>query len=374
VRLEPAPPGFIDLTVNAPIVGTEAGLFARSLTELAGESSVGDLLLYQPNAGRPSDRAAGAAWIERSGLASAAERVVVTGGGQHGLAAVLASLTQSGDSVAVEQLSYPGMKALANLLDLRLVPVAIDEEGLLPDAFDAVCRSNAIKALYAIPTLHNPTTGILSDVRREAIAAIARRHGVALVEDDVYGFLVDDPPAPLAAYAPELSYYVTSMSKMLAPGLRVGYVHAPPGRVERIVAAMRATTYMATPLMAEIASRWITSGVAEGLLEEKRRGAAARQRMLGRAFDAASLQTHPTSFHAWLLLPEEWRAEDFVAATRRRGVGVAPASAFFVGRSGAPNAVRIALGAPISDAELGRGLAVLADLVAESVEADLGVV
>jgi DNA-binding transcriptional MocR family regulator len=374
VRTGTEPPGFVDLSINTPVGGSEPARFAAALAELSRDGRLQDLLLYVPNAGRPSDREAGALWVGRAGLPSAAERIVVTGGGQHGLAAVLAALTQSGDTIAVECLTYPGIKALANLLNLRLVPVAIDAEGILPDAFDAACRAAPVKALYALPTLHNPTNAILSPERRQAVAEVARRHGVAIVEDDVYGFLIEDPLPPLAGFAPELGYYVTSTSKSFAPGLRVGYVHAPEDRVERLAAAMRATTYMATPLMAEIASRWIRDGVAEALVDEKRRGAARRQRMLREVLGGDGLRTHPGSFHAWLTLPEEWRAEDFAVAARRRGVGVTPAAAFAVGRTPPPNAIRITLGAPVEDDRLRRALAVLRDLATEKAEPYLAVV
>jgi DNA-binding transcriptional MocR family regulator len=368
------PAGFIDLSVNTPVTGREPALFAEALASLAQDPRLGDLLLYQPNAGRAVDREAGAAWIGRSGLASSPDRVVVTGGGQHGLTAVLAALMQSGDTLAVECLSYPGLKALANLLNLRLVPIAIDKEGVLPDALETACRSGPIKAFYTMPTLHNPTTGILSEARRRAVAEIASRHGVAIVEDDVYGFLLEEAPAPIACFAPELGYYVTSTSKSLAPGLRVGYVHAPQGKVDRIAAAMRSTTYMATPLMAEIASRWIRSGAADALVVEKRQGARRRQRLLGEMLGGAGLDTHPAAFHAWIGLPDECRPEDFAAVARKRGVGVTPAAAFAVGRTPPPNAIRVSLGAPIDEDTLKRGLGVLREMIAEKAELYLAVV
>jgi DNA-binding transcriptional MocR family regulator len=374
LRTGSEPPGFLDLAVNAPIGGGEVALFAASLAELSAGEGLSELLLYTPNAGRGSDREAGARWLGRAGIAASPERVVVTGGGQHGLAAVLGALTQSGDTVAVESLTYPGMKSLGNLLNLRLLPVAMDAEGLLPDALDAACRGKGVKALYTMPTLHNPTTGTLSAERRRAIADVARRHGVAIVEDDVYGFLLEKAPPPIASFAPELGYYVTSTSKSFAPGLRVGYVHAPEGRVERIAAAMRATTYMATPLMAELASRWIASGAADRLVVEKRRVAARRQRLLAEVFGGPGLRADPAGFHAWLTLPEEWRPEDFAATARRRGIGVTPAIAFAAGRTPPPNAIRLTLGTPAEDNRLRRALLTLRELAADKPHPYLSVV
>jgi DNA-binding transcriptional MocR family regulator len=375
VRPEPERADFIDLSFNYPIVGDEAPALAAVLARLAGSNDLSTLLQYVPSVGRLADRAAGAAWIARSGLKTSAERVVLTNGGQHALATVLSALTRAGDMVATEWLTYPGMRALANLLDLRLVGLAMDSDGLLPDAFEAACRSGALKALYTMPTLHNPTTAIMPEERRRAIAEIARRHGVAIVEDDVYGFLLETPPLPIANLVPELGFFIGSTSKSMAPGLRLGYVHAPPPWIDRLAAAMRATTYMATPLMAEIASLWINDGVADALVAAKRRAAQTRRHIVEKALRGARFRSHPAAFHLLLSLPDSWQADEFTAAARRRGVGLTQAASFAVGRGTAPNAVRLCFGTPAGDQLLERGLRIVVDLLDEAPQqADLAVV
>jgi DNA-binding transcriptional MocR family regulator len=375
VRPEPERADFIDFSFNYPIVGDEAPALAAVLARLAGSNDLDAFLHYSPSAGRPADRAAGAAWMARSGLETGAERVVLANGGQHALATVLSALTRAGDVIATECLTYPGMRALANLLDLRLVGLTMDEDGLLPDAFEAACRGGAIKALYTMPTLHNPTTAIMPEERRRAVAAIARRHGVAIVEDDVYGFLLDAQPVPIANLVPELGFFIGSTSKSMAPGLRIGYVHAPLAWIDRLAAAMRATTYMATPLMAEIASLWINDGVADALVAAKRRAATTRRRVVETALAGARFRSHPAAFHLLLSLPDAWHADDFAAEARRRGVGLTQAAAFAVGRGSAPNAVRLCFGTPASDTLLERGLRIVTDLLAEAPQqADLAVI
>jgi DNA-binding transcriptional MocR family regulator len=373
-RLPDDPSGIVDLAVNQPTAGSQTSLFAETLKALAQEPRLGDLLNYEPVVGRQADRMAGAAWIERSGLAATPARIAVTGGGQNGFAAVICAVTRPGDTVAVESLTYPGLKALANILNLNLVPVATDEEGLMPEAFAACCRGGAVRALYTMPSLHNPTTSVLCAERREAIAAIARQHDVAIIEDDVYGFLLEPAPPPIAHFAPELTYFVTSMSKSLAPGLRVGYVLAPANRIDRVAAALRATSYMATPLMAAIASRWINDGSADRLTAEKRAAATRRQAIAHDYLGRAGLASHRSAFHLWLNLPEAWRPEDFTAAALRRKVAITPSSAFAVGRAAPPNAIRISLGSPIGEESLRRGLAVVAELLEEAPEPHLSLV
>lgn len=376
LRFHAGPRGadFVDLGVHRPRAPGEAALLAHALQDLAAAPELESLMEYQPHAGRPAERGAGAAWIARSsGLAATAEQVVVTAGGQHAMAAVLAAFTEPGDTLAVEALTYPGIRAAASLFHLKIAPVTLDEQGLVPDALAAACRAGRVRAAYVLPTLQNPTTATMPVERRRALAEVARRHEIVLIEDDVYGFLLGAPLPPLAAFAPEHACYITSTSKSFVPGLRVGYVHCPAALLERVVGAVRATTYTAPPLMARIASRWIADGTADRLAREKREEAARRQALVRRLFARHDYRTQPSAAHFWLMLPEPWRGEDFAAAAQRRGVGITPAAAFAAGRH-VPDAVRVCIGAPPTLAELERGLTRLAELLAAAPEPYLSVV
>ena len=365
---------FVDLGVHRPRAAGEAPLLAEALQQLAEAPELAELMEYQPHAGRPAEREAGALWIERSGgLTAAPAQVVVTTSGQHAMAAVLAAIAEPGDNLAVEALTYPGIRAVAGLLHLKPVPIALDEHGIVPEALDAACRATRLRALYTLPTLHNPTTATLPLERRRALAALAERHGLLLIEDDVYGFLRTPALPPLASLAPEHAFYLTSTSKSFLPGLRVGYAHCPPGLVERVTAALRAMTYTAPPLMARVASRWIEDGTADRLVSEKRAETARRQAVVGRLLPRQSYRSDPAAAHLWLSLPEPWHAEEFAAAAERRGVGVTPAAAFTLGRQ-APNAVRLCIGTPPTLAALERGLGRLNELLAAAPEAYLSVV
>jgi DNA-binding transcriptional MocR family regulator len=246
----------------------------------------------------------------------------------------------------------------------------MDEHGLLPDALAAACRTGSPRALYCLPTLQNPTTAMMPEARRREIAAVARQHGLLVVEDDVHGHLPEKPLRPLAAHLPELAVYLNGTSKSLAPGLRVGFIAAPQALVSRLGGAIRGTTWMAAPLMAEIAARWIEDGTADTVLARMRKETAARQALATRALSGARYDAHPAAFHVWLHLPEPWRADAFAAAARARGVMVAPAAAFAVAsgsgraqRGAPPQAVRVCLGAVRDRGELERGLRVLHGLL-----------
>jgi DNA-binding transcriptional MocR family regulator len=370
---ETGDPDFIDLTINRPSAAGEGAAMAAALQQLAAEPDLVSRLDYQAPAGRREDRVAGAAFLDACGLATTPEQLVVTAGGQHAMACVIGTLARPGDILAVEALTYPGLRALASLLHLRLAPIAIDEEGLIPEALEAACRASPVRALYTMPTLHNPTTATMPVARREALAEVAQRHDVALIEDDVYGFLLDAPLPTLAHYAPQHGYYITSTSKSLMPTLRVGYVHAPKAGVEPIAAAVRATIHSAPPLMASIAARWVSDGTAARLVAEKRTEIRRRNRMARHILACGGSAGDPVAPHLWLTLPEPWRADDFVAAARRCGVGIIPAAAFAVTRQ-PPDAVRICLGAQTTAERVERALTRLAELLASPPERYLSVV
>jgi DNA-binding transcriptional MocR family regulator len=334
-----------------------------TLADLADRTDLSRLLDYPAAGGDAADREAGAAWVSRAGVAARAEDVIVCTGSQHGLTVLLATLLEPGDVLLAEELTYAGLKAVAGLLRLRLRGLPIDRHGLRPDALDEACREGGAKAVYLIPTLHNPTTALMPGERRAEVVAVARAHGLAIVEDDVHGLLPEERPAPLAALAPERTYYLTSTSKTLAPGLRIAYVKAPVTMVPRLEAALRATTWAVAPLTAAVASAWIRDGTADALVAARRAEARARQRLARERLAGADFDAHPEAYYLWLRLPEPWRSDSLVAEARARGVVLTSAEAFTVGRGPVPHAVRLCFGAARTREALDRGLAVVADLL-----------
>ncbi|MEZ5584402.1 MAG: PLP-dependent aminotransferase family protein [Candidatus Competibacteraceae bacterium] len=295
-----------------------------------------------------------------------AERVVVSNGGQHALLVTLMALAKPGDTVLTEKLTYPGIKAIAGYLNLNLQGLAMDAQGILPEALDSACKKGNARFLFCVPTLQNPTAATLPTARRQQIAELARAHDLTIIEDDVYGFLMPDRPPPIAGYAPECSYLVTSLCKSVLPGLRIGYLGVPDGHAERFGAVIRSTVWMGSPLMAEIAARWIADGTADELADWQRREAVARQELTAQILHGWDYQSYSGSMHLWLPVPDPWRAHDIVQSARSRGVLLSPAATFAVGRSGIPHALRICLMGPASRAQLERGLTVIAELLTES--------
>jgi DNA-binding transcriptional MocR family regulator len=231
---------------------------------------------YQPAPGMARHRETGARWLRRTGLVVPPERVIITSGAQHGAATVLASLTRPGDMVLTEQVTYTGMKAIASLLHLQLRGLPPRRRRADPRGLRGRLPGVSAPGAYCMPTLQNPTGRTMPLERRQALAEIASRYDVGLVEDDVYGFLPEEPLPSLAALAPAHAYYITSTSKSMAPGLRVGYVVAPESRVERVAGVIRASTWLIAPLLAELATEWIERGEADAMVAWKREETLAR--------------------------------------------------------------------------------------------------
>jgi DNA-binding transcriptional MocR family regulator len=354
----------IDLSINRPIYDEIHTRRVRAaLVELGERGDVSAMLVCRPIAGLDRHRQAGALWLRRRQIAVSPERVLVCNGASHGLTVALTTLTRPGDLVATEALVDHGIIGLAGILRLRLQGLPIDDQGIIPDAFEAACATGEVKVLYATPCLSNPTVSLMGEQRRRQVAAIAQRFGVPIVENDVYGLLVPDAPPSLWSYLPEQTYYVTSFTKIAVSGLRTGYLVAPAGMISRLRRSLRATSWMATPLIAELASRWIVDGTAEELLLWQRQRLALRHEVLDQVLGDFACASHPNSLHAWLHLPEVWRGEAFVSEARLKNVAVTPAEPFAVDRNTIPHSIRISVGAARTPEQLQEGLRILADLL-----------
>lgn len=362
-RPEPAADGIIDLSRNTmPLPGLAARFKATALAVLSREP---DLATYRATDMMLADRAAGAAWLARDGQhPNDPSRITVCAGAQHAVFVALMATTRPGDTVGVEALTWPGIKAAAAALHLRLVPIPMDDRGLRPSALLRIAARHGIRAVYCMPGPQNPTSAIMPQERRETIAALARRLDFQIIESDVYGFLNELPLTPLAALAPERTWFVYGTSKAFAPGLRCAWLLTPPERTEQAEDLVRATVWTVPSLGAAMASRWIADGTAQSLVRARREEARLRQAIAARHLPPEMVrQTSPTSTHLWLHLPPSLRADYVAERARSAGVRLAPGSAFAIGR--APAALRISLGAAASKTDLETALGRLVQVILE---------
>jgi DNA-binding transcriptional MocR family regulator len=335
--------GMVDLNFNYPSLPGQADLLRLALRQLASSGDLDALLRYQPHGGRPPERASVARHLASRGLTVSADQVAIVDGAQHGLATTVMALLQPGDVVATDALTYPGFKVLAEAHRLELAPIPAAGQGPDLDALSALCKRRRVRAVYAMPTLHNPLGWVTGASRRRQLVAIARRHGLLIIEDAAYAFLAADPPAPLAALAPEATVHVSGLSKNVATGLRVGFVAAPAAWVPKIERAIRATTWNTPGVMTAIACRWLDDGTVARLEKEKRRDAMARQAIAGEVLAGLRCVRHPASYFVWLPLTEELRADKVAMALMTQGISVSTAEPFATSAQ-VPHALRLALG------------------------------
>jgi DNA-binding transcriptional MocR family regulator len=268
-------------------------------------------------------------------------------------------LTKPGDVVLTEALTYPGIKAAAAYTGVRLIGLPMDEAGILPDALDAACREHAPKAVYLTPTIHNPTTATMPLPRRAEVAGILRANNLLLLEDDAYGLL--EPKArPLASLIPERTYFAASLSKCIAPGLRVSFLLTPDEEAAGLIAAaLRATVQMSAFLMVALVTRWLADGSADAMIAAIRDEAAARQRLAADVLAGHAYFSHPNGHHIWLPLLRGWGRTEFASHVQRQGLAIVTAETFSVAEA-QPHAIRVSLGAASSRSELVQGLQILA--------------
>lgn len=335
--------GMTDLNFNYPSLPGQAELLRTALRQLALAGDLESLLRYQPHAGRPHERASVARHLGARGLTVEAEQVLMVSGAQHGLAVTLMALLQPGDVIAADALTYSGFKVLAESLHLEIVPIPVAAHGPDLQALDSLCRSRRVRAVYTMPTLHNPLGWVMSASQREHLVTIARRHGLLIIEDAAYAFLVENPPAPIAQLAPERTVYVSGLSKSVATGLRVGFVAAPLEKVPALERIIRATTWNTPGVMTAVACAWLDDGTVMQLEDEKRRDAQARQTMAAEVLAGLECVSHPSSYFLWLPLSEDARADQVAAALMREKVAVSTAEPFAISAH-VPHAIRLALG------------------------------
>ncbi len=311
----------------------------------------------------PEHREAAAAWVAHGGFTPAADDMLLTAGAQHALTLCLLALAPAGSRVATTTLTNPGLVAAARMLSVPLVAVEGDDDGMLPGALDDVCGREKVSVVHLQPTLDNPGGRTMPHARREELAAVARRRDIWILEDDPLGPLVPDRPEPVAALARERTCHVASASKVLALGLRVGFLTAPAAALPRLAAALRASTWLSAPLLGEVFSRWFRDGTAEQLVRHRVEACHQRHTLARAVLAGLDVRGDAGSPHVWLELPAPWTAGSFVNAAREAGVLVAPGDDHVVDRTHAAFGVRIGLNAEIPDDELRSALLTLARLV-----------
>lgn len=358
----------LDLSKNSTPLNETVNIRAMIAKDLGGEALQPNLLdlNYQETGGSQINRSAGARWLSGRIRALEWQRVVLCSGAQSAIFAICLHLTRRSKKVAAGRYAYPGIHTVANRTGLQLVPIDMDDEGLVPEAFEHVAKAGGLAALYVTPTIDNPTTATMSPSRRQRIAEIALEHGVPIIEDEPYVPLLPKPQVSLASLAPAMTWHVATLSKCVTAALRLGYVACPsPADADELGAMLQAMTMMASPLFAALATKWIDNGLVLKTALSIGQANEARQEIAASVFAGYELQADTRASHVWLKLPEPWRGNDFAYQAQRAGIMILPSGSFANDQQD-EEAVRISLGGAPDQKSLRHALVELRRILEEN--------
>jgi 2-aminoadipate transaminase len=334
-------PGMVSFAggLPAPDLFDRSGLQA-AFTAVLSEESGARALQYSTTEGDPLLRRLIAQRLTERGLDTAADDLLITSGSQQALTLVAAVLLEPGDRVLVEEPSYLAALQCFALAGAQAVPVPCDDHGLDPDALDALIAEHRPTLLYTVPTFHNPTGRTLSAERRHALAEVSQRTGLWVVEDDPYGELrYSGEAVPAVASLPqahERTLAISTLSKIAAPGLRIGWVRAPRMLLRSLTIAKQAADLHSSTVDQAAAARWLaTTDLAAHIERLRTEYGARRDALLSGLSDAlppGSTHNHPDrGMFVWARLPDSWDAGALLARALERDVAYVPGAPFFTG-------------------------------------------
>jgi len=354
----------INLSENAPPPVLKERLLVRTLSALSKRLDARLFNAYPPLGGYDEHRRQMARWFAGLGVEVDVDQLLLTAGAQHGLSVAFSTACGPQGTLYAEAQTYSRAIGLARYQGLRLEGLAMDNEGLLPDALDAALgrHTGGQAAIYVTPTMQNPTTSTMTKGRRQEIVRICRAHDAWIIEDDVYTLRADPELPALASLAPERTIYVNSLSKTVTPTLRAGATVFPVPLLERAKAVLGVTSLTVSSMSCAVMEQWLLDGTAEAIRqsvndEAKRRMALARS-MLGAAIVPARQDGH----HVWLPMSRQ-DAERCELAARALGISVTPPAASVAGPDVANHGVRLCIGAT-SFSELSTGLSAISGILA----------
>lgn len=354
-----------DPMMNMPPEPTDPHLIGRMQQGVSHVSAnLISLLRYQSVMGGAHDREIAIDWMQSNGLPAQSDCVAITSGAHSSLYAILSLMSDPGLPLLCEDVTYPGIRAIAARLGVRLIGVKTDEHGMLPDALETAIRENWPMGLYLNPTFNNPTTTTIPLERRVALAEVLQRHDLPLIEDDAYAFVASNAPPAIATLIPEQTWHIAGVSKIFGAGLRLAYTTAPkPELIGAFSQALRAINVMASPISLALLGHWIEEGVAVEIQGFVRKEATARQVLARETLTDCVFQGDDEAYNIWLTLPEGTSRAEIMARMGSRQIGLMPSDAFTVAGP-IQDAIRVCLGGPIEQSALRSDLIALNDAVA----------
>lgn len=333
----------LDLSLNAVPVGPVKPFLDAALQELGNRQTSETLCAYEPSTGNEGHRATMAKWLRKRDLSAQPSQILLTHGGQHSLGACFHALAQPGDTVICEEWTYSGIRRLADLCRVKVVGVRMDAEGIDPASLRATLKTTGAKLVFCTAVVQNPTTATMSLARRREILSICKKAGALVVEDDIYGVVSGEELPALSSIDPKQTVYISSLSKCLSPGVRLGAIVADESLLPMLQNAVISLQWTAPSFWAAVFDLMCDNGSMERCLAAHRREALRRLDLYAEIVRQPPGTGLP-SYHVWQKIPSQWRLEDFLSELLGLGVRVSPGQHFSVSERSDENFIRVCLG------------------------------
>ncbi|KXL51678.1 HTH-type transcriptional regulator NorG [Anaerotignum neopropionicum] len=332
-------------TVHPPYQDNEE--IIKFMKKIFLQPDIRHFLEYKSPAGTNMQRKTVAAWLRKIDVNVGEENILLAAGSQNAICAILLGMFCAGDRIGTNSHSFSGLKSIAKMLGVQLIPLPEKNGVLNCNILERFCEAENLKGLYFVPEYHNPTTHSLTDEERACIGKIAKKLDLIILEDAINRMLRNTAQRPLFAYALEQTIHIFSVSKFLCPGLRMAYISTPFSFKAALNTALYNMNLMVSPLNAEIVNRIFNAGILDKIIEEKQIELRKRNSLVNQLLGDYELYGEDTCSFRWLMLPPQWKnGMEFEEYAKSMGLQVFCAEKFSVGNVISPKAIRICVSAP----------------------------
>nr|WP_298718778.1 PLP-dependent aminotransferase family protein [uncultured Steroidobacter sp.] len=366
VRIPPVGSGIVDLAINGPPQVISEEMFRAAADRAMRNSLALPHGGYADQRGTTQQRRVLAGWLRATRLNLDEDHLILTVGVQHGVYLAFQDLRAVSRVIATESSTYPGALAAARALDMQMVPVRHDSEGMIASDLARVLKESTAKIVYMTPVCQNPLGFEIGKERRRELLAVIEKHDAWIVEDDIYAVYSTKGGATFKEMAPSRTYYLNSISKCLTPLIRMGIMAPPLDRRSEVTRALRAQVWGSAPYGVEMACALIDLGADAAAAKILRAEAKARVQLAKRALRLDTVPMPEGAPHLWLPM-KSVRAEKLARMASERGVRLTPPDASFVGGEWG-GGVRLSIMATTNRDDLDRALRAIAALLEEPEE------
>lgn len=344
-------------------------LISDTIKKISNLSYIKELLNYNEPSGMLHHKILGVNWLKRFGIDITPERLSIVSGVQNALTIILLGVFTSGDTIAVDEYTYPNFIALSRLCGINLLPIKNDNFGMIPDHLKKELKRNNVRGIFMMPSCINPTSIYMPLKRRKEIAKIISENGILVIEDDIHAFLtineINEEYKTFFSMLPNSTFYISGMSKVLYSGLRVAFLAYPKNFKLNIEEAIFNINVKTSSLETEIINQLIKSGDVDEIIKAKKEKLILYNKTVDTFFPNEHNIYNSTAFHRWIEIDSNID-QNFEDYAKQFGVGVFHSNRFFVGsRKPSKSYLRISLGSISSLKELRNGLVILKKLLAK---------